>query len=309
MEILSLPTMQPIAAPSASVVALGFFDGVHRAHEAVLETAAREARRRGLPLLVFTFAAADAPKGGALLLSTDAERARLFRSIGAEMGVFADFSAIASLTPEEFVSEYLIARCHAAVAVTGEDFRFGYRASGDSRRLDTLMRAAGGEAVALSPVLFRGTPISSTRIRRALEVGDCETASALLGRPYSVTYPIRHGDSRGHTLGFPTANQVPPFWRMLPARGVYRTAVTLDDGSTYVGVSNVGMRPTVDGEETRIETHILDFEGDLYAQSMTVSFLARLRGEMKFSSLEALSEQIQKDCQEVRTWILQNGLR
>ena len=85
--------------------------------------------------------------------------------------------------------------------------------------------------------------------------------------------------------------------------------MTLDDGSTYVGVSNVGMRPTVDGEEMRIETHILDFEGDLYAQSMTVSFLARLRGEMKFSSLEALSEQIQKDCQEVRTWILQNGLR
>ena len=308
MEILSLSAMHPVNAPSASVVALGFFDGVHRAHVAVLETAAREARRRGLPLLVFTFAAADAPKDGALL-STDAERAALFRAAGAEYCVFCDFSSVVSLSPEEFVREYLIGLCHTAVAVSGEDFRFGYRAAGDSRLLAELMAAAGGTAVALPPVLLGGAPISSTRIRRALEEGDCETAAELLGRPYSVTYPVLHGDGLGHGLGFPTANQVPPPSRMLPARGVYRTAVTLEDGSSYIGVTNVGVRPTVEGEQMRIETHLLHFSGELYGRRMTVAFLAGLRGEKKFSSLRELSEQIEKDCEEVRTWMLQNGLR
>lgn len=305
MEILSLKELSPVPAPPAFVAALGFFDGVHTAHTAVLGRAAEAAAARSLPFLVFTFTAADAPKG-ALLLSEDEERAALFAAAGATHAVFAPFSEVASLSPEAFVS-YLTGTLHVRLAVTGESFRFGHGAAGDTHRLAALMRAAGGDALALPSLLYEGEPISSSRIRQALSLGDCERAAALLGRPYALTLPVLHGRHLGHVLGFPTANLHPPGRRALPAFGVYRTAVTLPDGRVLPGVTDVGRRPTVSGEETRVETHILDFSGDLYAKTLTVAFLGRLREERCFASLAALTEQIKADCEEVRKWILQNG--
>ncbi len=289
------------------VVALGFFDGVHRAHSAVLAAAREEARSRALPFLVLTFRGDDAPKGGAPLLTTDDERAALFAAAGADAAVFAPFSALSHLSPEAFVATVLGGDLRARVAVTGENFRFGHRAAGDARLLSRLLRAVGGEAIAHPPVLHDGEPISSTRVRQALAVGDCALAAALLGRPYALTLPVVRGDGRGAGLGFPTANQRPPEGRMLPAAGVYRTRVILPGGAIAYGVTDVGTRPTVGGAEVRCETHILDASGDLYGAPLTVEFLGRLRGEERFSSLSELSEKIRKDCEEVRVWLSQNG--
>lgn len=307
MEILALPARTPTEAPAACVAALGFFDGVHRAHAAVLSAAAEEARRRSLPLLVFTFASQGAPKANVPRLSDDGERAALFHGRGASLAVFADFPALASLTPEAFVTDILRARLGVVLAVVGADFRFGHRALGDAARLSRLMAAAGGEARVLPLVSEGGEPISSTRIRASLAEGDCEGAARLLGRPYSLTLPVLHGASLGVSLGFPTANQRPLPGRMLPKAGVYRTVVTLPDGRCLDGVTDVGTRPTVAGSEERCETHILDFSGDLYGKTLTVAFASRLRGEIAFPSLNALKEQIKNDCMEVRTWRLQNG--
>ena len=291
---------------AASVVALGFFDGVHTAHAAVLGAAARIARERGLPLLVYSFSSADSPKA-APLLSTDEEKLALLGEHGADLAVLAEFSEVSSLSPEAFVRDVLVGGLRAAVAVTGEDFRFGHGASGDTALLASLLGSLGGEAVAVPSVLSDGVKVSSSAVRSALAEGDPERAQALLGRPYSLTLPVLAGRHIGHTLGFPTANQSPPEGRAIPASGVYVTSVVTEGGARYLGVTDVGTRPTVGGEGVRLETHLLDFSGDLYGRPLTVSFLHRIRGERKFSSISALAEQITSDCKEARIWSTTNG--
>ena len=306
MEIKRLREGLPLRPIAPPVVALGHFDGFHRGHAAVLAAAARLARERGLPLLVFTFAANDAPKTGALL-SDDDDRAAHFAAAGADYAVFSPFSEISHLTPQAFVREVLVGELRAAAAVTGEDFRFGAGAAGDAALLASLLREVGAEAVSVPWVTADGEKISSSRIRRALDAGDCRTAAELLGRPYALSHTVLHGRHIGHTLGFPTVNGRPEPDRALPAAGVYGTAVTLPDGRRYRAVTNVGTRPTVGDGELRVETHILDFSGDLYGERITVAFLVRLRGEREFSSLSALAEQIAKDCKEIQLWNTPNG--
>ena len=196
---------------------------------------------------------------------------------------------------------------HAAAAAVGEDFRFGRGAAGDASLLGSAFAAAGGECRVLTPLLDGGAPISSSRIRAMLAAGDVSGAARLLGRPYSLTLPVLRGKSLGHTLGFPTANQVPGEGRAIPRFGVYVTGVTLPDGTSYFGITDVGTRPTVSGSEVRIETHLLGFSGDLYGKSLTVAFLHRLRDERTFSSLSELTERITEDCKEAKEWILANG--
>ena len=306
MEILALPALTPEHAPARTVVALGVFDGVHIAHAAVLSRARAEAEARGLPLLVFTFSLSDGPKHEPLL-SDEGERAALLTAAGASYLAVGRFSALATLAPECFVEEVLVASLGAVCAVVGEDFRFGHGARGDAGVLAASLAARGGDTVAVPPVLLEGERVSSSRIRAALLAGDVEAAARLLGRPYSVTAPVLRGRHLGHTLGFPTANQRLPAERVLPAHGVYVTTVTLPDGRRMRGVTDIGTRPTVGGEEIRMETHIPGFSGDLYGRVLTVAFLARLRGERKFGSLSALAEQIAKDCKEVRLWNAPNG--
>lgn len=306
MEILALPALTPELAPDRCVVALGFFDGVHTAHAAVLLRARQEAEARSLPLLVFTFLLSDGPKADPRL-GEEEERAALLAAHGAAYLSRASFSALSSLSPAVFVREVLREELHAEATVVGEDFRFGHRAVGDAPLLALLMREAGGDAVTVPSVSFEGERVSSSRIRAALLRGDCEGAGYLLGRPYALTLPVQRGRHLGHALGFPTANQLPPEGRMLPAAGVYVTSVLLPDGRRMRGVTDVGTRPTVGGEELRMETHIPGFSGDLYGQPLTVAFLHRLREERRFSSLSALAEQIAKDCKEVLLWSIPNG--
>ena len=307
MQVLLTDGLTACRAPRAACVALGFFDGVHRGHLYVLSEAAARARALGLPLLVYTFRAADAPKADAPLLSTDRERAALFASCGATFCVFDDFSAARTTFAEDFVRDVLLGALGARVAVVGEDFRFGYRAAGDAALLARLMAEGGGEALTLPPVLHDGRPISSSRIREALCEGDVALASALLGRPYALTLPVAHGQELGRTMGFPTANQALPAGRAIPKDGVYVTDCITQSGARLRGVTDIGMRPTVAGRERRMETHLIDFSGDLYGAPLTVCFLARLRGEQTFPSLAALTAQITKDRMEAKQWKTQNG--
>ena len=268
---------------------------------------AARARALGLPLVVYTFSAADAPKADAPLLSTDAGRAALFAACGASFCVFDDFSAARTIPPEDFVRGLLFDTLGARAAVVGEDFRFSFRAAGDAPLLRCLMAAHGGETLILSPVLHGGAPISSSRIRAALGTGDVCLAAALLGRPYALTLPVVHGQELGRTIGFPTANQAIPTGRAIPADGVYVTECETADGRTLRGVTDIGIRPTVAGNGWRMETHLIDFSGDLYGAPLTVRFLARLRDEVTFNTVAALTAQIKKDRMEAMQWKPQNG--
>lgn len=299
MLTYALPDLKKTAPPAAACVALGFFDGVHLAHEGVLAAARRTADLFGLPLLVYTFRGGDTPKGDVPLLCDDAERMRLFAARGVDYCVMDDFSAVRKTSPEAFVQEILRDTLNAEVAVVGSDFRFGYRAEGDAEMLSRLMR---GRTRVVLPVTWGGAPISSTRIRAAIAKGDMPTANALLGRPYALTGPVIHGEARGRKFGFPTANQALPKGRAVPKDGVYVTEAVTEDGRTYRAVTDIGLRPTVGGRERRAETHLIDFSEDLYGRALTVRYLARLRDEVALPSTEALVEQIKKDTKEATEW-------
>ena len=283
------------------VLALGFFDGVHRGHRQLLEAAICEARALGVRSGVFTFAdnAASPYKSRARLGESD-ERLRLLAECGVDDIYLADFAEIASTTPEDFVKKTLQERLCVKSAVCGFNFRFGKDAIGDASLLRRLMKAAGGDAIVLPPVFFKESPISSSAIRTALEEGDIESANAMLGRIFSINFPVLHGKCLGRSIGAPTINQYFPNGFILPAYGVYHCEC-LVDGILYPAVTNVGVRPTVvDNDAVSCETHIIGYRGWLYGKRIRVFFLRRLRPEIKFASVEELKAQISKDIDEVK---------
>jgi riboflavin kinase / FMN adenylyltransferase len=201
-------------------------------------------------------------------------------------------------SPEEFVDDVLVGELGARAVVVGENFRFGYKASGDFGELRRLMRERGGEAHAVE-VRGDGREISSTRIRSLLLEGDASEAAGLLGRPYAVRGEVVVGDRRGRTIGFPTANVRPDSAVIVPARGVYACFVRVGE-KRYAACTNVGVAPTFERGENRIEAHLLDFSGDLYGRVIDVSFLRRIRGERRFSGVDELKAQIGRDVEEAR---------
>ena len=289
LSILSLPDA-PVAFDT--VVALGYFDGVHRGHMALLQETVRLARALGARPAVFTFSDGFKDKAP---LTDPGERLRLFEAAGIEVAFLVDFAAVRPLSPEEFVKNCLQFLCRAKSAVCGFNFRFGKGAVGTAEDLLALFP----EAAVVPAVYEGGEVISSTRVRRLLGEGRVEDAALLLGRPYTVTGEVLHGKELGAILGFPTANMKPK--TLLPASAVYATAVKID-GKCFPAITDVGTRPTVEGQgELRMETHLPDFSGDLYGRSLSVAFLRRLREEKRFSSLEELKTQLEQDAASLRT--------
>jgi len=203
-------------------------------------------------------------------------------------------------SPEEFVRDVLVGRIGAEVVVVGENFRFGHRASGDFEDMRRLMAERGGGAVAVG---VRGADgvggISSTRIRALVSGGEVAEATRLLGRPYVLRGEVIVGDKRGRSIGFPTANVLPATDAVIPARGVYAGFVRVGD-ERFAACTNVGVAPTFGREESRVEAHLLDFEGDLYGRVVDVGFTWRIRGERKFAGVDELKAQIQRDVDEAR---------
>lgn len=287
----------------AVVVALGNFDGVHLGHRAVLARAVEEARRRDGLVVAATFwphPRSVIGRGGppGLLTTLDVRREELLRSGADEVRVIPFDETLSKKSPQEFVEDVLIGELGATSVVVGENFRFGYKASGDVEDLTRIMREHGGDAHAVE-VRGDGAEISSTRIRALLGRGEVAEAEELLGRPYAVRGEVVVGDRRGRTIGFPTANVRPDPAVVVPARGVYACAVRVGD-EVYTACTNVGVAPTFERGESRIEAHLLDFEEDLYGQEVDVLFLRRIRGERRFSGVEELKEQIGRDVEEAR---------
>jgi riboflavin kinase/FMN adenylyltransferase len=286
-------------------LALGNFDGVHLGHQEVLRRAVEEGKQRSVPVVAATFrphpravlGAGDPPK----LLTSSGLKREVLQGYGVDEVVEITFDLeLSRKSPEEFVRDVLVGELGARVVVVGENFRFGYRASGDFGEMRRLMREAGGDAVAVE---VRGAGpeggISSSRIRELVSEGNVAEAARLLGRPYALRGEVVVGDMRGRTIGFPTANVVPDADAVVPARGVYAGFVIVGD-EKYAACTNVGVAPTFGRAESRVEAYLLDFDGDLYGRIVDVGFIRRIRGEKKFSGVDELKAQIQHDVEETR---------
>ena len=286
------------------VVALGNFDGFHLGHQAVVRRAIERARGEGRPALVATFDPHPVrffkPDAEPFRLTTLEQRQLLFAEAGADaMVVFRFDAALAGLTAEQFVAERLVGLIGAAGVVTGEDFTFGKGRSGDAVVLAALAAHHGFFAETVGPVSLDGAPISSSRIRDALQAGDCATAARLLSRPFTIEGVVEHGDKVGRTIGFPTANVALDRY-LRPRYGVYAVRGRLADGRMLDGAANLGIRPSFQPPREVLEPHFFDFTGDLYGQTVGVEFHAFLRPEMKFDDLVALQARIAADCAEAR---------
>lgn len=286
------------------IVALGNFDGFHLGHQAVVGRAVARARAEGRPALVATFDphpvrffSPDAPP---FRLTTLDQRARLFAAAGADaMVVFRFDAALAALSAEAFIAERLAGLLGAAGVVTGEDFTFGRRRGGNVDLLRTLGPAHGIAAEAVAPVMLGDEPVSSSRIRAALEAGDCAAAARLLTRPFAIAGEVRHGAKLGRTIGYPTANlDLGSYLR--PAYGIYAVRGRLPGGRILGGAANLGIRPSFDPPVELLEPYFFDFSGDLYGQTIEVELIAYLRPEARFDTLDALVAQMDRDCAAAR---------
>mgnify|MGYP000801771438 CR=1 FL=1 len=294
MQIISQFAPLPLAQPEkGTAVAMGFFDGIHIGHRAVIDGAVQWARAHGAAPAVFTFKLPMVNKmKGKRLLST-ADKHALIASLGVEYYLTPDFEEIKGLTPEQFVLG-IIRDCNARALFCGENFTFGARAAGTPELLRQLCAPLGVEVVVLPMAQFEEKPVSSTRIRTALEGGDIPAANAMLGMPYAIRFTVHHGAGLGRTLGVPTINQIPPAEKLLPPFGVYVSEVKIE-GKIYYGITNIGVKPTVQEKFTGVETNLFDCSEDLYGKQAEVSLLKFLRPEQKFASIDALKNQLDHD--------------
>ena len=296
------------------VIALGFFDGVHLGHGALLRRAVEEAKKRGCESAVFTF---DRPPKEVItgvpcpLINSPEDRAALVKRLyGIDEMLMVPFDDEMRTTPwDRFVTDILVGRYGAVHLVAGHDHHFGHRNQGSPELLKEKCAELGLGCDIIPAVTLDGVTVSSTHIRKLLEEGDVETARAFLGHPHVLTQTVGHGRQLGRTIGIPTANLVAPPHVLLPKRGVYAAKITLPDGRAFGGVTNVGVRPTVNnGQDVTVEPWILDFDGDLYGQAIRVEFFRRLRDERKFESLDALRSQIETDAVKTREAYPEMGL-
>ena len=296
------------------VIALGFFDGVHLGHGALLRRAAEEAKKRGCESAVFTF---DRPPKEVItgipcpLINSPEDRAALVKRLyGIDEMLMVPFDDEMRTTPwDRFVTDILVGRYGAVHLVAGHDHHFGHKNQGSPELLREKCAELGLGCDIIPAVTIGGITVSSTHIRKLLEEGDVETARAFLGHPHVLTQTVGHGRQLGRTIGIPTANLVAPPHVLRPKRGVYAAKITLPDGRAFGGVTNVGVRPTVNnGQDVTVEPWILDFDGDLYGQAIRVEFYRRLRDERKFDSLAALRSQIETDAVKTREAYPEMGL-
>ena len=291
-------------------VTLGTFDGVHLGHQEVLGRTVREARRRGIAAAVVTFIGHPAqvlrPESAPLLLTTLDDRLGLIGECGIDVAFLIDFDeVVAQRTALEFTKTVLIGQVGAEVLIVGHDLHFGNRREGNlaflqEMRPDHGLDVIGVDAVREMPLTLES--ISSTAIRRALQGGEVAHAARMLGRPYQVSGEVIHGEQRGRTLGFPTANIPIAQDRVWPSDGVYAGWLERADGSSHNCAINIGRRPTfyLHAEHSLLEAHLIDFDGDLYGEFCRVSFADFLRGERRFDGVESLVAQLKDDIMGAR---------
>lgn len=275
-------------------LAIGLFDGFHIAHRALIKKTAEAAKEKGLSAGIFTFVSNESIKNGAKKIYSTEEKLMIAKSLGVDFAVVASFSDISHLTAEEFVKDTLTCDLSVKIALAGFNFKFGKGALGDAKMLTSLMKASGGEAIIFNEYTYGGITVSSTLIREHLIEGRMAEAGALLGEPYFLTGVVSHGDGRGRALGLPTVNTDIQDEKLIPKIGVYRSAVLLS-GRLFSAVTNVGTCPTFGERKPHAETFILDFDGELYGESIRVYLLEYLREEKSFKDENELVLQIKLD--------------
>ena len=298
MEIItSLEQLHSFAAPS--VVALGTFDGLHRGHLDVIGTAKQEAEHTGAKLAVFTFSNHPLewinPAHVPVALVTPAVKLQLLENLGVDVLIDIPFNQlVADLLPQQFLER--LSALHYSCLVVGENFTYGQRGVGNVYTLAASAQAMGFKLIVRKLVSNNGTIVSSTEIRRLITAGEVQQAAKMLGRSYSISGIVAHGNERGRLLGYPTANlELVDAHVAIPLGGVYAVRAYVD-GSVYGGMANIGKNPTFrDVEKPRLETNIFGFSGDIYGKTLTIEFVQRIRGEVKFADIDALKAQLAQD--------------
>ena len=291
-----------------TVIALGFFDGVHRGHGALLQRTAERARELGAESAVFTF---DRPpkevvtgQAVELINSPEDRQGLISRLYGIERVILAPFDRqMMTLGWEDFITELLVRRNGAVHLVAGHDYHFGHRNQGTPALLLEKCRELGLGCDIIPKVELDGITVSSTHIRSLIAAGDVERAAEFLGHRHTLTQTVCHGRRIGRTIGIPTVNLTMPEHVLVPRYGVYITRVYLPDGRSFPGITNVGVRPTVsESGAVSVETFLLDFDGDLYGQRLRLDFCRFVRGEQHFASLAELKAQITRDTEKARAY-------
>ena len=304
MDVIHFPDDQRPARWTQPVLALGNFDGVHRGHRKILDRVRRVAGERGATSVVMTFdphpPRVVRPDKAPPLLMTTAQRLEAIAAVGLQGAAIVRFTHdMSRWEPEMFVQTVLVDWLRVADVWVGANFLFGHDRAGNFSLLRVLGGRYGFKAEKIDPVRYKDFVVSSTRIRRLIGEGRVDEAGALLGHQYYIDARVIEGDHRGKTIGFPTAN-LQTENELLPPHGVYATTVTID-GVVRPSATNIGVRPTVDSSgRTSIETHVFDFDRDIYGQTVRLGFVLRLRDERAFESLDALKTQIGIDCGRAR---------
>lgn len=294
-------------AKNSTAVGLGNFDGLHLGHRTLVDTLISEAETNELESILYTFTKHPEnilrKKLFTPLLTTVGKKIQLLSGTALNYVIFDEFDEkFSRMKPESFVKDVLLDRLGAGLVVAGFDYRFGYMGQGDIELLKEYGKKFGFRVVVIPPVRIGDKKVSSTIIRSFVSEGDMENVRKFLGRYYSVTGEVLDGKHIGRKIGFPTANLIPEEYLVMPRDGVYATK-TLYNGELYNSLTNIGRNPTFGGvPETTVETHMLDFDRDIYKSNIEVFFLKKLRNEKKFNNGAELAEQIRRDIQAAREY-------
>lgn len=297
------------AAPGGwgrSVVTIGVFDGVHRGHQAIIGHAVARARELGVRSVVVTFdphpAEVVRPGSHPAVLTEPARKAELIEALGVDVLCVVPFTPdFSRLSAEAFAHDVLVEHLHAALVVVGENFRFGHRAAGDVALLEQLGRTFGYAVEGAPLVAEAGTVFSSTYIRSCIAAGDVAAAASALGRPHRLEGVVVRGDRRGRELGFPTANLLCHRYAAIPTDGIYAARlVRRGQREPLLAAVSIGTNPTFSGQERRVEAYVLDFDADLYGERLALDFVAHLRGQVRYDSIEPLVAQMAEDVERTR---------
>lgn len=297
-----ISTLKDIEYQKNTVVTVGTFDGIHGGHRVLMETVIKKAKTRNARSVVITFdphprEIINPGKSGIKLLTTLQERAEVLADIGIDVLLVIPFDRDFSLlTSEEFVKDVIYKHVGISEFVIGYDHHFGRDREGSIETVERLGKELGYDSYVVSKQEMGNTTISSTEIRKQIQViGDVEKAAQLLGRKYFLNATVVHGDKRGRHIGFPTANLSPEHPnKTIPKTGVYAVKVKVN-GELKSGMMNIGIRPTFESDELRLEVHIFDFNEDIYGKKIQVTFINRIRDEKKFSGIEELKAQLELD--------------
>ena len=282
-----------------TAVVLGNFDGLHIGHMMLINALA-EYKNKNPDILscIWTFSehTLNILKGNFILeyITTNDEKAEILKNHNVDLLIFQDFNYVRHMTYQEFTQKVLIDYLNAEYVICGYNFRFGKNGDGNAEKLQEILSRENIKTDVISPVVCDGQVVSSSFIRTLIKIGDMERVKNFLGRPFSINFPVVYGKQIGRKIGVPTINQMFPNGHIIPACGVYACTCEVM-GNTYDALTNIGVRPTVNGDCLNSETHIINFNGDLYNRNIKVNFHKKLRDEIKFGSLDELKAQIQKD--------------